>query len=193
VDETIEVTLRVTSVLERLGVPYLVGGSLASSLHGEPRLTQDVDVVADLQPQHVEPFVAALREEFYVDEPAVRDAVERRSTFNVIHLQTLFKADIFVAGHQRTTRRELERRQAYRLDLEPPGEIVVASPEDIVVQKLHWYRLGDHVSGRQWHDAMGVLRVRGRELDLGYMRELAGEMSVGDLLARALQEAGLGS
>jgi hypothetical protein len=193
VDEVIEVTLRVTSVFDDLGVAYLVGGSLASSLHGKPRATQDVDLVADLQPRHIPRLVEALRGEFYLDEPAIRDAVDRRSTFNVIHLGTLFKVDVFVAGDDPATRRELERRQQYRLEGDPPGELVVASPEDIVVQKLHWYRLGDHVSERQWSDAMGVLTVRGRELDLGYMRDLASEMGVADLLARALREADLES
>ena len=190
-EEAIGVTLRVTAILEELDVPYLVGGSLASSLHGQPRATQDVDIVADLQLEHVEPFVVALRDHFYVDEPAVRDAVKRRSTFNVIHLETMFKVDVFVAGHQHSTRREFERKQLYLLDVQPAREINVASPEDIIVQKLHWYRLGDHVSDRQWSDAMSVLKIRNKKLDLDYMRDLATEMGVADLLGRALKEAGL--
>ena len=190
-EEAIGVTLRVTAILEELDVPYLVGGSLASSLHGQPRATQDVDIVADLQLEHVEPFVVALRDHFYVDEPAVRDAVKRRSTFNVIHLETMFKVDVFVAGHQHSTRREFERKQLYLLDFQPAREINVASPEDIIVQKLHWYRLGDHVSDRQWSDAMSVLKIRNKKLDLDYMRDLATEMGVADLLGRALKEAGL--
>lgn len=192
-EDAIEVTLRITRILEQLGVPYLVGGSLASSLHGQPRSTQDVDIVADLEERHVAPLVAAVRDGFYVDEPAVRDAVKRRSTFNVIHLETMFKVDVFVAGQQMSTRRELQRRQVYKLDVEPSEEIVVASPEDIIVQKLHWFRLGDHISDRQWSDAMGVLTVRGRKLDLDYMRELAASMGVEDLLVRALKDAGLES
>ena len=191
--EAIEVSLRVTAVLKRLGVPYLIGGSVASSIHGHFRATQDVDVVADLGPEHVAPLVAALSGDFYLDEPAIRDAIRRHSSFNVIHLATMFKADIFVAGDQPSTRRELQRRQTYLLDTDPVEELVVASPEDVVVQKLHWYRLGDHVSDRQWGDAMGVLAVRGKQLDLGYMAELADEMGVGDLLSRALREAGLQS
>jgi hypothetical protein len=191
VEEAIGVTLRVTAVLESLHVPYLVGGSLASSLHGEPRATQDVDIVADLKLEHVHAFVSALRDHFYVDEPAVRDAVTRRATFNAIHLETMFKVDVFVAGDQRSTRRELERRQSYTLDVQPPEEISVASPEDIIVQKLYWYRLGDHVSDRQWSDAMGVVKIRKRKLDLGYMRDLAKDLGVEDLLVRALKEAGL--
>jgi hypothetical protein len=193
VEEAIAVTLQVTKVLESLGIAYLVGGSLASSLHGEPRATQDVDIVADLQEQHVLPLVQALHGSFYIDEPAVREAVERRSSFNVIHLDTLFKADIFVAGTQRSTQRELARRRSFELDVEPRDSIVVASPEDIIVQKLHWYRLGDHISDRQWSDAMGVLKIRGKKLDLEYMRDLANDMGVRDLLDRALKQGGLES
>lgn len=190
--EILEVTLRVTSIIEDLGIDYVVGGSIASSAHSRVRATQDVDIVADLRAEHVGPLVAALKDEFYLDESVIRDAVERRATFNVIHLRTLLKVDVFVAGPQPSTRRELQRRQRFRIN-DPAGEISIASPEDIVVQKLHWYRLGDHISERQWSDAMGVLAVRGKQLDLGYMHELANEMGVGDLLDRALREAGLGA
>jgi hypothetical protein len=192
VEEPIEVSLEISRIFEELGVDYLIGGSLASSLHGHPRSTQDIDVVADLGPEDIVPLVAALQGGYYFDEPAIRDAVNRRSTFNVIHLRTLFKVDVFVAGDDLPTRRELERRQTYTLDTDPSAEIIVASPEDIVVQKLHWHRLGDHISERQWLDAMNVLNVRGRELDVGYMHDLAMQMGVDDLLSRALREAGLG-
>lgn len=190
-EEPIEVTVEIARMLQKLGVEYLVGGSLASSLHGHPRSTQDIDVVADLRPEHVTPLLAALRGGFYFDEPAIREAVTRRSSFNVIHLRTLFKVDVFVAGDDLSTRRELQRRQVYTLDIEPPEDIVVASAEDVIVQKLHWYRLGDHVSERQWLDAMNVLEVRGSELDHEYMRDLATHMGVADLLERILGQAGL--
>ncbi|HEX8693833.1 MAG TPA: hypothetical protein VF746_15530 [Longimicrobium sp.] len=192
-EEALEVTLRVVRVLEGLGVPYLIGGSLASSLHGQPRATQDADAVADLRPEHIPPFIAALQDDFYLDEAAIRDAVSRRSTFNVIHLGTMFKVDVFVARDDAPTAREFERRRPYALPQVPGAEIVVASPEDVIVQKLYWYRLGDHVSERQWSDAMGVLKVRGRKLDLEYMRDLAEQMGVADLLLRGLREAGQAS
>jgi hypothetical protein len=188
--ETLDVTLRITGVLEALGVVYAVGGSLASSLHGFPRATQDVDIVADLREDDVPALVAALRDHFYLDEAAIRTAVRDRSSFNVIHLDTLFKADLFVAKDDEPTRQELARRQRYRLPLDTPGEVDLASPEDVIVQKLYWYRLGDHVSERQWMDAQSVLTVGGELLDLRYMRQLARTMGVGDLLERALSEAG---
>lgn len=192
-EEPIEVTVEIARILEELGVEYLVGGSLASSLHGHPRSTQDIDLVADLRLEHIERLAAALQGRFYFDEPAIRDAVVRRSTFNVIHLRTLFKVDVFVAGNDLPTRRELERRQVYTLETDPPEDIIVASPEDIIVQKLSWYRLGDHISERQWMDALNVLGVRGKELDREYMHDLAAQMGVDDLLIRVLRQAGLDS
>lgn len=193
VEEALEVTLRVIRTLEGLGVRYVVGGSIASSIYGIPRATQDVDVVADIREEHVADFVAALRDDFYLDEPAVRDAVRQRSTFNVIHLHTMFKVDVFVAKDDRVTTQELARSQPYVPPEIPDAQIALASPEDVVVQKLYWYRLGDHVSERQWTDAMQVLKVRGKILDQGYMRDLAVAMGVEDLLARALRDAGLAS
>jgi hypothetical protein len=190
-EEALAVVMQVIATLEREGVRYVVGGSIASSIYGTPRATQDVDIIADLQEDHVTAFVAALRDDFYLDEPAVRDAVRRRSTFNVIHLNTMFKVDVFVAKDDPVTAQELSRARPYVPPHAPDREIAVASPEDIVVQKLYWYRLGDHVSERQWTDAMSVLNIRARNLDREYMQRLAAEMGVGDLLVRALREAEL--
>jgi hypothetical protein len=190
-EEALAVTLQVIRALESLGVPYVVGGSIASSIYGKPRATQDVDVIADLRDEHISSFIALLRDDFYLDEQAVRDAVGRRSTFNVIHLMTMFKVDVFVAKDDAATAQELARRRMYVPPGMPTTQISLASPEDIVVQKLYWYRLGDHVSERQWTDAMEVLKVRGKLLDQTYMHALAVEMSVDDLLSRALAEADL--
>lgn len=190
-EEALSVTMQVTEVLDRLAVPYVIGGSIASSIYGPPRATQDVDVVADLDEEHVSAFIAALQSDFYLDEAAVREAVRRRWSFNVIHLLTTLKIDVFVAKQDAPTAQEFARRRPYRPEHAPDAELFVASPEDVVVQKLFWYRLGDHVSERQWLDALGVLKARGARLDVGYMRQLAGQMEVADLLQRILAQAGL--
>ena len=190
-EEALNVTLQVTDVLDRLGVPYLIGGSIASSVYGPPRATQDVDVVADLGDEHVSAFIAALQTDFYLDEAAIRDAVRRRWSFNVIHLRTMLKVDVFVAKRDVPTAQEFARRRAYVPAHAPDAQLFIASPEDVVVQKLFWYRLGDHVSDRQWLDALGVLKARGTGLDVSYMRELAEQMEVADLLQRVLAQAGL--
>jgi hypothetical protein len=189
VDEILDVTFFIAEVLERIGVPYLVGGSLASSFHGVPRATQDVDLVAALGAEHVPALIAALEGRFYHDADTIREAVRDRTSFNVIHLDTLFKVDIFVARQDPATRQELDRRQRITVGTDPTRELVVASAEDVVAQKLYWFRLGDGVSDRQWSDALGVLKVAGERLDLDYLRKTAGLLGVEDLLEKALAEA----
>ena len=189
--EILDVTIFVAGIFDRLGIAYLVGGSLASSLHGIPRATQDVDVVAAIRPDDVRGLVAALQETFYLDEDTIRRAVRERSSFNIVHLETLLKVDVFVARQDNVSEQQMQRRQTFTIDPEARRELVVASPEDVVAQKLYWYRLGDEVSERQWSDAVGVLKVRSGRLDMDYLRRTARLLGVGDLLARACQMAGL--
>ncbi len=189
--ETIEITLLVTEALERLGVAHVVGGSLASSLHGIPRATQDVDIVADLRLAQVEPFADALGGEFYVDADMIRDAVRRRACFNVIHLKTMFKVDVFVLDRSPMSDEEMSRRETHEVQADPPRRLTLATAEDIVLQKLKWYRLGGGVSDRQWGDVLGVLKVRGRRLDRAYLAHWAAELGIEDLLDKALDEAGM--
>jgi len=185
--EAWEACFEVLRVLKHLKVDHYVGGSLASSFHGEPRSTNDVDLVADLETAHVPGFVAALRDTFYVSLERVQHAVERRSSFNVIFLRTMFKVDIFVTKDDDFAKEEMRRRQRVVIspDLEP---IDVASAEDTILQKLAWYRLGGGVSDRQWGDLLGVLKVRGEELDREYLTRWSEHMEVADLLERALVE-----
>jgi len=183
----LEVALYVAGILEELDVPYLVGGSLASSLHGIPRATQDADLLADLESDQVSELVARLQGSFYIDARAVDEAVRSRSSFNVIHLETMFKVDVFVAKKDPATRTELARRQRYVLDEAKQQEVVVASAEDIVVQKLLWYKMGGEVSDRQWNDVLGVLKVQGSRLEQVYLRDTARQLGVEALLERAFR------
>ncbi len=187
--DLLRVTMLVTAVLDRLGIPYLAGGSLASSLHGIPRATQDVDLVADLGPEQVEPLVAALRGDFYVDDRMIRDAISRSSSFNVIHLATMLKVDVFVPGPEPHAVEEMRRRQRVLVNEGPTQELSVASAEDVVLHKLHWFQLGERVSERQWRDVLGVLKVQGARLDLAYLRRWATCLGVAELLDEALRAA----
>jgi len=185
--EPLEVTLAVTGALERLAVPYLLGGSIASSLLGIPRMTQDADLVADLEARHAAPLGAALAQSFYVDVDMILDAVKRHACFNVIHNATMFKVDVFVLKHDAMSREEMVRRQRYAL---PDGsELWVASAEDVVLQKLSWYRLGGGISERQWRDAAGVLKVQADRIDDAYIARWAPVLGVADLWALLQAEA----
>jgi len=187
--EQIAVTLAVVETLDGLGVPYAIGGSFASALHGVMRATMDADLVADLRTEHVEPLARALGDAFYADVAMMRDAVLGHSSFNLIHLETMFKVDVFVARPRAFDRSQLARRQLHVLSEEPERRAYVASAEDIVLAKLEWYRQGGETSERQWRDVLGVLKVQGERLDRGYMQRMAAELSVADLLRQAFEEA----
>jgi len=179
----------VAQALEKLGVRYAVGGSIASSLYGVPRATQDADIVASLAIPHAARLAAALEAEFYVDEDMIRDAIRRQGTFNVVHLETMFKVDVFVAKGDAWSEEELSRARRERVgDVGAQVELVFASPEDTLLHKLVWFRLGGGVSERQWRDAMGVLRIQGDSLDHGYLDTWAGRLGVRDLLEKARGE-----
>ena len=190
-DEALKVILEVVRVLEDLQVPYAVGGSLASSMHGIPRSTQDGDLVADLRVEHVRPFLDAVIDTFYVSPERVLQAVQRRSSFNIVHLKTAIKVDIFVLSREPLSLQEMARRQVLPVPGEPGTTLHVASAEDTVLQKLLWYEKGNRVSDRQWNDILGVLKVQRAELDFNYLKEWADHSGVDDLLERAFEEAGI--
>jgi hypothetical protein len=188
--DSVRVTLLVTSALEKLGVLYAVGGSLSSSLHGVMRSTLDVDIVADLRLEHIQPLVAALSKEFYADDEMMRDAIEQHSSFNLIHYETSFKVDIFIPKSRAFDQMQLERRTTSVVTTDPEHSLYVTSPEDVVLSKLEWYRLGGEVSDRQWRDILGVLKTKAGNLDLAYLQKWAKELKVADLLERAMKEPG---
>lgn len=166
-----------------------MAGSLASSVHGEPRSTNGVDIVADMEAQHVTPLLAALGDRYYVSADAAQEAVRQEAAFNVIHLGTAVKVDVFVAGRDPFDAERLTRRERVRLGSDEPGELWVDTAEYTVLRKLEWYRRGGEISDRQWRDVVGILRAQGSRLDRERLDVWASRLGVGDLLERAQREA----
>lgn len=185
----LEVITRVVSVFDELGIEYVVVGSFASSARGTYRATADLDVLADISQEQIKPLVAALRDDFYVDEPAVSRAVSRRGSFNAIHFEAVFKIDVFVSKPEGFDRQQLARRSWAPLASDSAQGFYVASAEDTVLAKLSWYRKGGEVSNVQWADVRGILGTQGDSLDTVYLREWADKLGVLDLLERALEES----
>jgi len=190
---TSQILAAITPVVEalgQLGVPYHIGGSVASSIYGILRATIDVDLVADLRLEQVRPLVKQLEAAYYIDEDMILDAIRHRSSFAVIHLDTMLKVDVFIPKSRLFDQEELRRVQQKVL-AEGTRPFNVASPEGTILNKLEWYRMGGEVSDRQWNDILGVLKVQGTHLDMAYLQRWAASLNVTDLLERALVDAGL--
>ena len=187
--EPLQITHRIAQEFERCGIRYLVGGSLASSLHGIPRATQDVDMVAEITNRHIPLLVKALESEFYIDAEMIREAIQRQSSFNVIHLATMFKVDIFILQPDNASQKEMERRELYHISDSPEQKLFIATAEDVIVHKLYWYQLSGGISERQWNDVLGVLQVQDRRLDYAYLKKAAQQRGVSTLFEQALTDA----
>lgn len=188
-DDLIQITLIVIGALEQYGIPYTVGVSLASSFAGEPRSSIDADIVIDMRPAQVEAFVGLLGDEFYADADALRRAITAGSSTNLVHRPTGIKVDLFAASSLLDAQ-QLARRRRVRIGSAPDRFIFVHSPEDILLQKLHWYRSGGEVSDRQWRDALSIILVQAERLDHKYLSTLAARVELEALVARAFNAAG---
>jgi len=178
----------VARAIESVGGQYFVGGSLASSLQGEPRATNDIDVVVRLPLAKLRAFADALGQDFEVDLDMVRDAVLRGGSCNMFYLPLLTKVDLFAMGGEPFDESEFSRRRA--VVVRSSGEmLVLKSPEDSVLRKLLWYQAGGGVSDRQWRDVVQVLRVTGSALDVAYVEGWAARLGISELLVGARAES----
>lgn len=188
--DAIAVAIRVGAAIEGVGGRYFVGGSLASSLQGEPRATNDIDMVVDLPVARTANLVAALGGDFEVDEDALREALGQKLSCNIFYLPAVMKVDLFCLGTAPFDVSEFDRRRRW-LVRPPAGTLVVKSPEDTILRKLLWYLDGGGVSDRQWRDVVEVLRVSTAELDRGYLETWAERLHLSKLLERAMIDSAM--
>jgi hypothetical protein len=175
------------SLLEALtscGIPYVIGGSVASGAHGAPRATLDVDIVADLTPEKIRKLAELLGKDFYLDAEAAIEAIQRGRPFNVISMRDVVKFDFFPAGSDPLGPSQLARSLLVKIDLLSTRPVPIASPEDVILAKLRWYDQGGRTSERQFNDILGVIKVKEPDIDWVYIRDWAAKLGISDLLER---------
>jgi len=180
----------VVNAFEKLSIPYYIGGSIASSIHGMARATMDIDIVADVKFHHISLLKQELEKSYYIDEEMIKEAIQNSSSFNLIHLETVIKIDVFifkdVPYHQSALERKI--KDTFEDDV-IKTEFYFSSPEDIIISKLQWYELGGKVSERQWLDVIGVIKVQGDSLDKNYLQVWAKKLGIFELLKNAFNDA----
>lgn len=180
----------VVDLFDRLAIPNHIGGSVATSVFGHARSTLDVDMVAAVEVRHVGPIASALRGTYYADAELMLDAIQHRACFNLIYLPQYFKVDVFAVKDSPYARVAFARHTLAKLaGTSSDREFRFATPEDVVLHKLDWYRQGGETSERQWSDILSVLRIQVGRLDLDYMRKWAPSLDVADLLERVVRDA----
>jgi hypothetical protein len=186
---TLELVRQVAAMLDALDIPYALGGSMASSVIGEPRSTVDVDIAVRLERENGEELLERARADFYVPLDAARSAIDARSSFNLVDAENGLEVDIFVLGDRLLDRMQIERRVSVSIaGLADP--IWITSPEDQVLRKLDRYRNGGLESERQWRDVVAILQVLGDAIDRDYLRSVAEQVELSELLADAIHAAG---
>ena len=182
---------KVARTFDEHQIAFCLGGSWASTLHGDPRQTLDVDLIVEMGPEQIEPLARALEPRFYVSRDAMQEAVASARAFNIIDPESGLKVDCFVRGDTPFDREEFARRRVEVVDESIDLRVPVKTPEDSILRKLLWFRDGGEVSERQWGDVIGLLRVSGGSLDDPYLAGWAGRLGIAGLLDRARVEATL--
>jgi hypothetical protein len=189
----LEIALKVVKAFDSLGIEYYIGGSIASSAYGVARSTLDVDMVANMNSDQAHALEKILENEFYIDTDTINEAITHKSSFNLIHLESMLKIDVFIHWDQPFSNRVFMRREAKNVSEDILDKLYFPSPEDIILIKLDWYRASGESLNHQWNDVLGVLKVQGEKLDLDYLEKWAKKLSVSGLLERAFEDAGIAS
>ncbi|MFO0943309.1 MAG: hypothetical protein U0930_21450 [Pirellulales bacterium] len=177
----------VSQALQVLGIRFYVGGSVASSFHGALRSTMDVDLNCELRDAQVSQFLELIGTDYYASETTIRDAIRRKSCFNLIHLPTSFKVDLFISRERQFDLQVISRAKLAAIGNGSSIKVPIASVEDVVILKLEWYRVGGEVSERQWNDVSRLMKLLGNSADFDYLKQASLSVGVADLLERLMK------
>ncbi len=179
---------RIIEVFGKLGIQYYISGSVASSNYGAARSTLDVDMVSDLQLHHVPLLIEELQHEYYISEIAIREALQRQSSFNLIHLDTMMKVDVFILRNLPHDQAAFQRKREDHLIGHEEASVFLGTAEDIVLHKLVWFEQGKRVSEQQWKDILSILRLQGDRTDWDYLEHWVGQLEITDVWKQVLDE-----
>ncbi len=183
--EPLDLLRILAATFERLGLEYLVTGSMATIAYGEPRFTNDLDIVVALTEERLDSFCDAFPEEdYYLSRDAIREAILHRRQFNIIHFASGLKVDVIIPADDEFERSR--RRRGRALELGPDWRARFASPEDVILRKLQYYREGG--SEKHLRDIAGVFKIQGSRLDLDHIAEWAGRLGVAEIWRDLLRE-----
>ncbi len=174
--EEIELIKDVASRLEQAGMQYMMTGSMAMAIYSTPRMTRDIDMVIQVSPEDISKIVNLFRDDFYIDETSVRQAVQNRGMFNIIHNESIIKVDFIVRKNEEYRTQEFSRRQQIEIE---GVSIAVVAPEDLILSKLVWAKQSN--SELQLRDVRRMVAVL-KDLDNDYLKKWSGELGVEDLL-----------
>lgn len=182
----------VIRLFERHSIPYFIGGSVASSKYGRPRSTLDVDLIVDLKLSMVPILVEALKNDYYIDSDMIAEAIQRSSSFNLIHYDTMIKLDLFLLKKHTYDETSMMRKKTDKFEDDPEDEdYAFSSPEDIIINKLKWYEMGDRVSDHQWNDILDVIKIQANSLDKEYLKKWCSTFNLSEQLEKAFDESGI--
>jgi hypothetical protein len=178
------------NAFEAFGIPYHLTGSLALSVYVKTQVVQGIEVVADIKFRHVQSLVVQLEKIYDITEIAIREAIEHRGSFTLIHHDTMQKIDVFLPTYRAYSQVKQNKAQRHPLQ-QGSRSFRVASPEDMVLMLLEQYKAGGQPIRRLWDTTLEILRAQGKQLDLAYLRVWATALDVTPLLEHALVSAGL--
>lgn len=183
--DLVRVLADMSARLDRLSIPFHVGGSVASSTYGEPRLTRDLDLVVELGEPQLEALLRVLEPDYYVSREAGLEAIRGRRSFNAVHIATGVKVDLFVRGDSLFDREEFRRAVPTAMGDGSSLVVPVKAPEDTILRKLLWFRAGGETSDQQWRDVLALLALNAGVLDDAHLDRWASDLGLSELLARA--------